>query len=51
MKENSVRELHQDDSINVNHVAGGNSNFDMFTKEDKDSSHFIKYRDSVMTSK
>ena len=30
---NSVRELHQDDTINVNHIAGGNNNSNMFTKE------------------
>ena len=50
MRENSVKELTQDDTVNVKHIAGGNNNSDMFTKEDKDASHFIKYRDSVMTS-
>ena len=48
-KGNSVRELEQDDSINVRHIAGGNNNSGMFTKEIKDVSHFIKCRDSVIT--
>ena len=51
MRENSVREVHQDDTINISHIAGGNNNSDMVTKEDKDALHFIKCRDSVMTSK
>ena len=50
MRENSVRELQHDDTINVKHIAGGNNNSHMFTKEDIDISHFIKCRDSVMTS-
>ena len=50
MRENSVGELLQDDTINVNHIAGGNNNSGMFTKEDKDASHFIKCRNLVMTS-
>ena len=50
MKENSVRELHQDYIIYVNHITGGNNNPDMFTKKDKDASLFIKCRDSIMIS-
>ena len=50
MKRNSVRELLQDDNLNVKYIAGGKNNSDMFTKEDKDASHFIKWKDSVMTS-
>ena len=46
---NSVRELEQDVTSNGRHITGGNNNSDMFTKEDKDVSHFIKYRDSNMT--
>ena len=50
MKENSVRELYQDYIIYVNHITGGNNNFDMFAKKDKDASLFIKCRDSIMIS-
>ena len=35
MRENSVRELHQDDTININHIAGGNNNFDVIQRKIK----------------
>ena len=50
IRKNSVRELEQDDTINIRYIAGGNNTYSMFTKKDKDTSHFIKCRDSVMTS-
>ena len=35
MRENSVRELHQYNTINVNHIAGGNNNFDVIQRKIK----------------
>ena len=49
MRENAVREEVQDQNIQVQHIPGKLNISDMFTKEDKDSKHFIEIRDYVLT--
>ena len=48
LRENSVREMVQDKSVNVLHVAGKCNPSDIFTKEMKDGAHFRRLRDSFM---
>ena len=49
LKDNSIRELVQDKSLNVLHVAGKDNPSDIFTKEMKDGVHFRRLRDSFMS--
>jgi hypothetical protein len=49
--ENAVRESVQNNFIEVKHIAGKLNLSDMFTKEDKDASHFITIRDLVLADK
>jgi hypothetical protein len=50
MRENAVRESTQKGIIDVVHLAGIKNPSDIFTKEDKDTNHFIQCRDSLMSS-
>ena len=49
IRENAVRELVQQKFIEVQHIDGKINLADMFTKEDKDTKHFIGIRDIVLT--
>ena len=49
MRENAVRELQSKGFCKVQHIAGSTNLSDMFTKEDKDSAHYIQIRDAVQT--
>jgi hypothetical protein len=49
IRENAVRESVQNGTILVLHVAGKNNLADIFTKEDKDTSHYISIRDALMS--
>jgi hypothetical protein len=49
MRENAIQEGVQDDFITVLHIEGKVNLADMFTKEDKDTEHFIQIRDLIMT--
>ena len=49
IRENAVRESIQNGTILVLHVAGKNNFADIFTKEDKDTSHYISIRDVLMS--
>ena len=51
IRENAVRESVQSGFITVRHIAGAINLSDMFTKEDKDTAHFLRIRDIVMSSK
>jgi hypothetical protein len=51
IRENAVRESVQKGFIEVKHIAGRLNLSDMFTKEDKDSAHFITIRDLVLADK
>jgi deoxyuridine 5'-triphosphate nucleotidohydrolase len=51
IRENAVRESVQNNFIEVKHIPGRLNLSDMFTKEDKDSSHFITIRDLVLADK
>jgi hypothetical protein len=51
MRENAVRESFQNGFIIVKHISGKINLSDMFTKEDKDTSHFLEIRDIVMTDR
>ena len=48
MHENAIRELQAMDFVEVRHIRGDRNLSDMLTKEDKDSSHYIEYRDADM---
>lgn len=49
MRENAIREGVESDFITVQHIEGKVNLADMFTKEDKDTNHFISVRDLIMT--
>jgi deoxyuridine 5'-triphosphate nucleotidohydrolase len=51
IRENSVRESYQNGFIIVEHISGKKNLSDMFTKEDKDTTHFIEIRNEVMTDR
>jgi deoxyuridine 5'-triphosphate nucleotidohydrolase len=48
MRENAVRESVQNGFIETRHCQGKYNLSDMFTKEDKDTLHFIEIRDHIM---
>ena len=48
MRENSIREQIKRKLIDIKHIPGIQNLSDMFTKEDKDTLHFIDIRDTVM---
>jgi len=47
IRENAIRESSK--IIEIEHVAGKINPADMFTKEDKDATHFIQLRDTIVT--
>jgi hypothetical protein len=51
LRENYVRELHQNGTTKVTHIPGVINASDLFTKELKDAAHFSRCRDSFMVSK
>ena len=51
IRENAVRESIQSKSISVQHIAGSINISDLFTKEDKDTNHFISLRDVIMSDR
>ena len=51
LRENYVRELHQNGTIKITHIPGVINASDLFTKELKDAAHFRRCRDSFMVSK
>ena len=48
MRENSIREQIKRKLIDIQHIPGIQNLSDMFTKEDKDTTHFTDIRDSIM---
>ena len=50
MRENAVRESVQDRTIKVDHVGGKKNPTDIFTKEDRDISHFQGCRDALCST-
>jgi hypothetical protein len=48
IRENAVRESVQSDFITVQHIEGKINLSDLFTKEDKDTEHFITLRDLIL---
>ncbi len=51
MRENRVRENIMSNFIRVNHVDGKLNLADIFTKEMKDTVHFVEIRDVIMCSR
>ena len=51
LRENYVRESHQDGTVNIRHIPGVINPSDIFTKEMRDSAHFRRLRDCLMSSK
>ena len=49
IRENAVRESIQKQKIMVKHIAGNINLSDLFTKEHKDTTHFLKMRDVMMS--
>jgi deoxyuridine 5'-triphosphate nucleotidohydrolase len=49
MRENAIREAVATDFVSVQHIEGKLNLADMFTKEDRDTEHFIQVRDHIMT--
>ena len=47
MRENAVREQVAAKFVEVEHVAGKRNPSDIFTKEDRDPSHFLECRDAL----
>ena len=50
IRENAVREQVQAQLIQVKHIGGIHNSSDIFTKEDKDITHYLHCRDSVQKS-
>ena len=50
MRENAVRESVQDRTIEVQHVGGKKNPSDIFTKEDRDVTHFQECRDALCST-
>jgi hypothetical protein len=50
MRENAVREQVQLGLITVEHIGGKQNLSDAFTKEEKDTEHFITCRDMLVTA-
>ena len=48
MRENAIREAVLSDFVSVSHIEGKVNLADMFTKEDKDTAHFILTKEHVM---
>ena len=48
MRENAVRESVDSGFIEVKHIAGVNNPSDLFTKEDKNATHYISIRDQLV---
>jgi len=48
MKENRVRENVQNKFVNTCHVNGKTNLADLFTKETRDTSHFVELRDMML---
>ena len=51
LRENYVRELHQNNTAKITHIAGVINASDLFTKELKDAAHYRRCRDTMMVSK
>ena len=51
IRENAVRESVQNGFAKVEHIAGNINLSDIFTKEDKDISHFLQIRDFIMCAR
>lgn len=51
IRENAVRESVQDNFIKADHMKGKLNLSDMFTKEDKDTIHFLTIRDVVLSDR
>jgi hypothetical protein len=51
IRENAIRESIQNNTISVQHIAGSINLSDLFTKEDRDITHFISLRDIIMTNR
>ena len=49
MRENAIRENLQKGLITVEHQSGATNMADMFTKEDKDTNHFIEVCDATLS--
>eukprot|EP00957_Ditylum_brightwellii_P076315 5800268-Ditylum_brightwellii.AAC.1 len=48
IQENAIREAVQNSKVEVKHIAGAANLSDIFTKEEKDSTHFLLMRDTVL---
>ena len=49
INENAVRESVQSNKIRLLHVPGSENLSDIFTKEDKNTSHFLKLRNIILS--
>ena len=49
IRENAVRESIANNTISVHHIAGDVNIADLFTKEDRDVTHFLSLRNAIMT--
>ena len=50
LRENAVREAVQNGLISVKHIPGKLNPADIFTKEDRDTAHYVSMRDCVVPS-
>ena len=50
IRENAVRESIDNKFINVHHIGGAINPSDLFTKEDKDATHYLAIRDVLVTT-
>ena len=48
IRENAVREGQAMGLFKIKHIPGKNNSSDIFTKEDKDTEHYLNVRDSMM---
>jgi hypothetical protein len=51
LRENHVRELHQNNTVKITHIPGVINASDLFLKELRDAAHFRRCRDVIMVSR
>ena len=49
IRENATRESVLNKTVNIEHIGGKDNPADIFTKEQKDSNHFLKLRDIILS--
>ena len=49
INENAIQESIQDKQVSIHHIPGNKNLSDIFTKEDRDTNHFLELRNIVLS--